>query len=132
AGSVEEVIAHLQDQGHTPLQAQLAEGMGAGSELAGWLRRGPFSGDELAQFTHQLATLLGSGQPLDRALGLLLELPEGERAKKLVSRVRERVRGGTTLSAALDEEHGVFPKLYISLVRAGELGGSLEETLRRL
>ena len=132
ANSVEEVIAHLQDQGHTPLQAQLAEGTGAGSGLAEMFRRGPFSGDELAQFTHQLATLLGAGQPLDRALGLLLELPEGERAKKLVSRVRERVRGGTTLSAALEEEHGVFPKLYISLVRAGELGGSLEETLRRL
>jgi len=132
AASVEEVIAHLQDQGHTPLQAQLAAGTNAGSGLAGWFRRGPFSGDELAQFTHQLATLLGAGQPLDRALGLLLELPEGEHAKKLVARVRDRVRGGSTLSAALDEEHGVFPKLYISLVRAGELGGSLEETLRRL
>jgi general secretion pathway protein F len=42
------------------------------------------------------------------------------------------VRGGTTLSQALDEEHGVFPRLYISLVRAGEAGGSLEDTLRRL
>ena len=132
AASVEEVIAHLQDQGHTPLQAQLAEGVGASGGLAGWFKRGPFSGDELAQFTHQLATLLGAGQPLDRALGLLLELPEGERAKKLVARVRDRVRGGSTLSVALEEEHGVFPKLYISLVRAGELGGSLEETLRRL
>ncbi len=132
AASVEEVIGHLQDQGHTPLEAQLAEGTGAGSGFAGLFSRGPFSGDELAQFTHQLATLLGAGQPLDRALGLLLELPEGERAKKLVARVRDRVRGGSTLSAALDEEHGVFPKLYISLVRAGELGGSLEETLRRL
>ncbi len=132
AASVEEVIGHLQDQGHTPLQAQLANGAGGGSGLAGLFKRGPFSGDELAQFTHQLATLLGAGQPLDRALGLLLELPEGEHAQKLVGRVRDRVRGGNTLSAALDEEHGVFPKLYISLVRAGELGGSLEETLRRL
>jgi general secretion pathway protein F len=132
ATSVEEVIAHLQDQGHTPLQAQLAAGPGASSGITGWFTRGPFSGDELAQFTHQLATLLGAGQPLDRALGLLLELPEGERAKKLVARVRDRVRGGSTLSAALDEEHGVFPRLYLSLVRAGELGGSLEETLRRL
>ena len=92
AASVEEVIGHLQDQGHTPLQAQLAAGVGGGSGLTGWLQRGPFSGDELAQFTHQLATLLGAGQPLDRALGLLLELPEGEHAKKLVARVRERVR----------------------------------------
>jgi len=132
AASVEDVIARLQDQGHTPLEAQPADAPGGGSGLAALFARGPFTGDQLAQFTHQLATLLGAGQPLDRALGILLELPEGERAKKLIERVRDRVRGGTTLSQALDEEHGVFPKLYISLVRAGEAGGSLEETLRRL
>lgn len=132
AASVEEVISRLQDQGHTPLETQAADGAGGGTGLAGLFKRGPFTGDQLAQFTHQLATLLGAGQPLDRALTILLELPEGEHAKKLVERVRDRVRGGNTLSSALDEEHGVFPKLYISLVRAGEAGGSLEETLRRL
>ncbi|MDE2308512.1 MAG: type II secretion system inner membrane protein GspF [Xanthomonadaceae bacterium] len=132
AASLEEVVARLQDQGHTPLEAQPASGPAGGGTLAALFRRGPFSGDQLAQFTHQLATLLGAGQPLDRALGILLELPEGENAKKLVERVRDRVRGGNALSMALDEEHGVFPKLYVSLVRAGEAGGSLEETLRRL
>ena len=132
AVSVDDVIGRLQDQGHTPLEAQPADAMGAGGSLGGWFRRGPFAGEQLALFTHQLATLLGAGQPLDRALGILLDLPEGERAKKLIERVRDRVRGGTPLSQALEEEHGVFPKLYISLVRAGEAGGSLEETLRRL
>ncbi|MDO1528943.1 type II secretion system inner membrane protein GspF [Fulvimonas sp. R45] len=132
AASVEEVVGHLQDQGHVPLEAQPADAAGGGSGVAGLFRRGPFNGDQLAQFTHQLATLLGAGQPLDRALGILLDLPEGERARKLVERVRDRVRGGTPLSQALEDEHGVFPKLYVSLVRAGEAGGSLEETLRRL
>jgi general secretion pathway protein F len=132
AGSVEEVIGRLQDQGHTPLEALPADGAAAGGGLAAMFKRGPFTGDQLAQFTHQLATLLGAGQPLDRALTILLELPESESAKKLIERVRDRVRGGNTLSSALDEEHGVFPKLYVSLVRAGEAGGSLEETLRRL
>ena len=132
AASIEEVIDRLQDQGHTPLEARVADGGSDGSLLAALFRRETFSGDQLAQFTHQLATLLGAGQPLDRALGILLDLPESERARKLIARVRDRVRGGNTLSASLDEEHGVFPKLYISLVRAGEAGGSLEETLRRL
>jgi general secretion pathway protein F len=132
APSLEEAIGRLQDQGHTPLEARPADAIGEGSALAALFKRGPFTGDQLAQFTHQLATLLGAGQPLDRALGILMELPEGERAKRLVERVRDRVRGGTTLSQALDEEHGAFPKLYISLVRAGEAGGSLEDTLRRL
>ena len=132
AASVDEVIARLQDQGHTPLEARPADGAAGGSGLAALFKRGPFSGDQLALFTHQLATLLGAGQPLDRALTILLDLPEGESARKLIERVRDRVRGGTTLSSALDEEHGVFPRLYVSLVRAGEAGGSLEETLRRL
>ena len=132
ASSIDEVIGRLQEQGHTPLDARLADASAQGSGIGGLLKRGPFSGDQLAQFTHQLATLLGAGQPLDRALGILLELPEGERAKKLVERIRDRVRGGTPLSQAMEEEHGVFPKLYISLVRAGEAGGALEDTLRRL
>jgi general secretion pathway protein F len=132
AASLDEVIVRLQDQGHTPLEAKPADAGDAGGGLAGLFKRGPFNGDQLAQFTHQLATLLGAGQPLDRALGILMDLPEGEHAKKLIERVRDRVRGGTPLSQALDEEHGVFPKLYIALVRAGEVGGSLEDTLRRL
>ncbi|HET7299206.1 MAG TPA: type II secretion system inner membrane protein GspF [Oleiagrimonas sp.] len=131
AASVEEVVAKLQDQGHTPLEAVPADAVTAVQSFA-WLRRGPFPGDQLALFTHQLATLLGAGQPLDRALTLLLELPEGASAKKLIERVRDRVRGGGTLSRALEEEHDVFPRLYISLVRAGEAGGALESTLRRL
>jgi len=132
AASLDEVVSRLQDQGHTPLDARAAEAETGGSGLAALFRRGPFTGDQLAQFTHQLATLLGAGQPLDRALGILMDLPEGERAKQLIERVRDRVRGGTPLSQAMDDEHGVFPKLYISLVRAGEAGGSLEDTLRRL
>lgn len=132
AASVDEVVARLQDQGHTPLEAALADAGGGASSLAALFKRGPFTGDQLAQFTHELATLLGAGQPLDRALGVLMDLPESERARKLVEHVRDRVRGGMPLSQALDEEHGVFPKLYIALVRAGEAGGSLEGTLRRL
>ncbi|WP_426270178.1 type II secretion system inner membrane protein GspF [Dyella kyungheensis] len=132
AASLEEVVSRLQDQGHTPLDAQAADSGAGGSGMAGWFKRGAFTGDQLAQFTHQLATLLGAGQPLDRALGILMDLPEGASAKQLIERVRDRVRGGTPLSQALDDEHSVFPKLYISLVRAGEAGGSLEDTLRRL
>src|ERR1700754_665353 len=132
AASVEDVVARIQNKEHTPRQAPPADGEASGGGLSSMFRKGAFTGDQLAQFTHQLATLLSAGQPLDRALGILLDLPEGERAKNMVERIRDRVRGGTTLSTALDEENGVFPRLYISLVRAGEAGGSLDETLRRL
>ena len=132
AANEDDVINYLQDQGHTPLEVRLTEADAGLSGMATLFERGPLRGDQLAQFTYQLATLLGAGQSLDRALGMLLDLPEGERAKKLIERVRDRVRGGTPLSKALQEEHGVFSKLYVSMVHAGEAGGSMEDTLNRL
>lgn len=131
AGSTEEVIAKLQEAGHLPLDAREAEGDTAGT-LRAMFKRKTFTSAQIVQFTQQLATLLGAGQPLDRSLQILLELPEAEQARHLIERVRDRVRGGATLSTALEEEHGVFSKLYINMVRAGEVGGSLDQTLKRL
>jgi len=50
----------------------------------------------------------------------------------MLERIRDTVRGGATLSDALEAEHGVFSRLYVNMVRAGEAGGSLDDTLRRL
>ena len=131
AASDAEVALRLQEQGHLPVEARLASEGGGGSWRA-LLRSKPFAGQRLVQFTQQLATLLGAGQPLDRALTILLELPEEPAAKRTVSEVRDAVRGGSTLSGALERQHGTFSRLYINMVRAGEAGGSLEETLQRL
>ncbi len=131
AASVEDVIARLHEQGNVPLAADDADSAAGRSLFARW-QRAPLGGAALVQFTQQLGTLLGAGLPLDRSLQLLLEMPEGERARNVVSRVRERVRGGASLSRALEEEHGAFSRLYVSMVRAGEAGGALDETLKRL
>ena len=130
APSVEDVIARLHEQGNVPLAADDADAAGR-SLFARWQKQ-PLSGAALVQFTQQLGTLLGAGLPLDRSLQLLLEIPEGIRARNVVARVRERVRGGASLSRALEEEHGAFSRLYVSMVRAGEAGGALDETLKRL
>ena len=127
-----EVAQRLQEQGHLPVEARLASEAGAGASWRSLLRPKPFSGQRLVQFTQQLATLLGAGQPLDRALTILLELPEEPGARRTVSEIRDAVRGGSTLSGALERQHGTFSRLYINMVRAGEAGGSLEETLQRL
>ena len=127
-----EVVARLQEQGHLPAEAKLASEAGGGSSLRALFQAKPFAGDRLVQFTQQLATLLGAGQPLDRALTILLELPEDAAARRTISEVRDAVRGGTALSTALERQHGTFSRLYINMVRAGEAGGSLEDTLQRL
>ncbi len=129
AASVEDVIARLQEQGNVPLEANDAA---EGGSLLGGFRRKSLAGAALVEFTEQLGVLLHAGLPLDRALQMMLELPEGERARRVIGRIRDRVRGGSSLSRAMEEEHGVFPRLYLSMVRAGEAGGALDAALARL
>ncbi|MBF6025934.1 type II secretion system protein XpsF [Lysobacter niastensis] len=132
ATSNSEVVARLQEQGHLPVEAKLASEVSGASLWKGLFKPKTFSGPRLVQFTQQLATLLGAGQPLDRALTILLELPEDEAARRTIADVRDAVRGGSSLSAALERQHGTFSRLYVNMVRAGEAGGSLQETLARL
>jgi general secretion pathway protein F len=132
AGSADEVIVRLQDQGYLPVDARRADAGGEGFSLLAIGKKRDLNADQILQFTQQLATLLGAGQPLDRALGILLELPETGAARKVIERIRESVRGGTPLSVALEQQHGLFSRLYVNLVRAGESGGGLDDALRRL
>lgn len=96
------------------------------------MRRSVLNGAALVSFTQQLATLIGAGQPLERALSTLARQHNDPRRQALFERVREQVKAGKPLSQALEEEHGEFSSLYISMVRPGEAGGSLENTLRQL
>ena len=131
-GTHDEVIGKLQDAGNIPLEVREADSGDSGSLFAALFKRATLREAQVVQFTQQLATLLGAGQPLDRALQILLDLPESEKAKRMLERVRDQVRGGTPLSDALEAEHGSFSKLYVNMVRAGETGGSLDNTLARL
>jgi general secretion pathway protein F len=106
------------------------------AERQGWLRL-PVSARirqrDLLAFTQQLATLFEAGMPLDRALGILEELAPSPRLRVVVSDLLHTVRGGGSLSDALTKHHPrPFSRLYINMVRAGEKGGVLEVTLRRL
>jgi general secretion pathway protein F len=88
---------------------------------------------DLLAFTQQLATLSEAGMPIDRALSILEELAPTPRVKAVVADLLHGVRGGSTLSDALAKHHPrPFSRLYINMVRAGEKGGVLEATLRRL
>ena len=88
---------------------------------------------ELLAFTQQLATLFEAGLALDRALTILEELAPTPRLKTIVTDLVHGVRGGSSLSDALMRHHPrPFSRLYVNMVRAGEKGGVLEVTLRRL
>jgi general secretion pathway protein F len=132
AASADEVIIKVQEAGNIPLSAIEADAAGDGSLFAGLFSKPDMNAKQVTSFTDQLATLMGAGQPLDRALQILLDMPEGEKARKMIGRVRDQVREGTSLSDALEAQHSSFSRLYINMVRAGEIGGTLERTLRRL
>ncbi|KAB2901810.1 MAG: type II secretion system protein GspF [Dokdonella sp.] len=131
-GNRDEVIGKLQDAGNIPLEVREADGGDSASLFAALFKRATLRQAQIVQFTQQLATLLGAGQPLDRALQILLDLPDSDKARRMLERIRDAVRGGTPLSDALDAEQGTFSRLYVNMVRAGEAGGSLDDTLARL
>ncbi len=131
APSLDLVVLKLQEAGNIPLQARES---GAGGFGLGALRLGrrAMNAREVAAFTQQLSTLLGAGLPLDRSLQVLVDLAENDRVKRAVSEIRDRVRQGGSLSDALEEQHGSFNRLFVNMVRAGEVGGTLDVTLARL
>jgi general secretion pathway protein F len=132
------VVAQLRGQGHLPLATEpVAAGVDdAGSALLRRLRQPVFGGRvgrrEVAMVTRQLATMLDAGLTIDQALRFLLELADREALRRLLTDLLERVQGGSTLADACAEHEEVFTRAYVSLVRAGEAGGALNEVLARL
>jgi general secretion pathway protein F len=95
-------------------------------------RFGVLSKQELAIMTRQLATLLVAGLPLVEVLGILVEQTDKKAAQGVLADIREQVRGGKSLSAALEGYPRNFGQLYIHMVRAGETSGALDQILFRL
>lgn len=134
AASEARVIESLQRKGFIPLKAEPDRGAGLGSNFLTLDigRGGALSKADLANITRELATMLGAGQNLDAALRFLIETSTNRKVIAVMSRVREKVRGGSALATALQSEPKSFPRLYVSLVQAGEAGGNLSDTFERL
>jgi len=131
------VVARLHDQGYLPLRiglpgqgrpkASLAQFSLPEISLPGKVRQ-----RDLLVMTQELATLLSSGLPLDRALSVLNGLTTKEELKKAVSQILRAVQQGKSLAEALTDYPKIFPPLYVNMVKAGEVGGFLDAALQRL
>lgn len=86
----------------------------------------------LTTFTRQLATLVDAGLPLLRGLRVLGKQEKNAVLRRIISDLGDSIEGGTTFSEALAQHPKVFNKLFINMVKAGELGGVLEVVLNRL
>ena len=85
-----------------------------------------------AVFARQFATMIQSGLAVLRALYVLEEQTQNPRFKKIIASVRSDVESGMSLSDAMERYPVAFDRLYVSMVRSGEIGGSLDQALNRL
>ena len=87
---------------------------------------------QLMTFTRQLATLIDAGLPLLRGLQIIVRQEKNPLLKQTTKELAESIEGGSTFAEALASHPKIFNKLYVNMVRAGEIGGVLDTVLMRL
>jgi general secretion pathway protein F len=130
AGSEALVVERLQTMGFLPLEATPRRARRSRASRRGRANR--VRGTDLTLFTHELAILLAAGQPLEQALLALGEGGESDRIASLARQLVEEIRAGRNLSDAMADRDDLFPPLYINMVRAGEMSGTLDVVLERV
>jgi len=123
------VLQRLREMGMTPVQVKRA---GRGLALEINLRPGRVKLKQIAVFCRQFATMVNSGLPILRALAILADQTESKELAKVLGEVRTDVEQGLSLSAAMGKHPRAFNTLFISMVKAGETGGVLDDVLLSL
>ena len=85
----------------------------------------------LVVFSRQLGTMVASGIPIIQALDMLQSKADNRKAKQIFSNIYEEVQKGNSLSKAMQMQKGAFPELLTNMVMAGEMGGTLDQSLKR-
>ncbi len=124
------VVNRLRTMGYLPISVtpSVARGFGRALVIPGLTDR--IKGKDVAVFTRQFATMVDSGLSISRALAVLSAQVSNDVFAQILRDVREDVESGLSLSAALAKHPKVFDELYVSMVRAGEIGGSIDVVLR--
>jgi type II secretion system protein F len=128
-------IQQIRNLNYFPVK--VSEGKGSSKLSSGMALSMPSWGSpipikDLMTLTQQLATLVDSGLTLDDGLATLIKLSETEKIRSVLADVRKQVHAGSSFADALAEHPKIFSKLYVNMIRAGEAGGILGETLSRL
>ena len=128
------VLARLQEQGQLPIKVFSGEDTGGllSREIRLPWQRKKVPQKDLLIFTQELSTLVKAGLTLDRSLSVLSDLTENAYLAEVVGELLREIKGGKALSEALSTHPQVFPKVYVNMVRAGEVGGALDQILERL
>ncbi len=129
-----EVASRLREKNLTVLDVKAGREGGGGKKGAGRLSLlgARVRKKDLVLFTRQLATMISAGIPLLESLEILVEQAESPLLKATLRAVADDIRSGKDLSHSLERHPKVFTNIFVSLVRAGEASGQLDEILNRL
>jgi len=118
----------LIEQGFTPLRIKEQ------SEEKNFFTRlsGRITTKDKVVFSRQLATLIGAGLPLSQSLHTVLEQTQNKQLQSIIQEITASVEGGKSLSESFSKHPGVFDPVFIALVSAGEISGTLDESLQRV
>ncbi len=130
--STEAVVSSLRSRGLTPIQVEKKKKSALQTEIKLPGLSGRVTGKDVVLFSRQFATMVNAGLSLIRSLTVLTQQVENRTLAGVISRVKSDVEQGLSLSAAMEKHPKVFSELYVAMVRAGEVGGVLDETLNRL
>ncbi|MFC1743023.1 type II secretion system F family protein [Candidatus Riflebacteria bacterium] len=120
----------LQEEGYQLVSAKAkAEGFSLKAYLAKYAK---IKQKDLMVFTVQLSTLVGANVPLIESVQALADQTENPKMKEVLQKVMKKLRGGGSLSDALEEHPLVFSNIFCNMVKAGEKGGILDKVLERL
>ena len=130
------VIERLQSTGHLPIRVTVSAadptGQAATKASGGLFQSRRVNRGEVMELTRELATLLHAGLPLDRCLDIMVGMASRAPVAELMAEIQAEVRGGSSLSVALEKHKDVFDRFYLNMIRAGEAGGALDVVLFRL
>ncbi|MBI1978402.1 MAG: type II secretion system F family protein [Candidatus Omnitrophica bacterium] len=134
AADVNGVVAALRQEGLLIIRVTELKSKTAffSKELFSQKHGGKVKIDDLVIFSRQLATMVEAGVPLVQSLSILGEQAENATLQRITANIRDEVEGGKSLSEALERHKKVFSNLFVSMVKAGESSGRLEEILDRL
>jgi general secretion pathway protein F len=125
-------IDRIQDMGYFPLKVSKAVNRENIIHRLLLSVKNRITTKDVMSFTYQIGVLLEAGFTLDKALSILSELAEKDRMKEMVRDILLQVRGGRAFSDSLLKYPQVFPLFYVNMIKAGEAGGFLENTISRM
>ncbi len=125
-------IDRIQDMGYYPLKvSRVVKHENVIKRLLSSIQD-RISTKDIMLVTYQLGVLLDAGFTLDKSLSILSEMTEKEKLKDMMNDILSQVKGGKSFSDALTKYPSAFPLFYVNMVKAGEAGGFLENTISRM